>query len=41
MMTEAEPPDQLPDNVDAVRDALVEWYETDHRAFPWRETTVR
>jgi A/G-specific adenine glycosylase len=39
MMTEAEPPDQLPDNVDAVRDALVEWYETDHRAFPWRETT--
>ena len=24
---------------DAVRDALVSWYEADHRAFPWRETT--
>jgi A/G-specific adenine glycosylase len=23
----------------AIRTALVEWYETDHRAFPWRETT--
>jgi len=23
----------------AVRDALVSWYEADHRAFPWRETT--
>jgi A/G-specific adenine glycosylase len=22
----------------AVRDALVSWYEADHRAFPWRET---
>ena len=22
----------------AVRDALTSWYETDHRAFPWRET---
>jgi A/G-specific adenine glycosylase len=22
----------------AVRDALVEWYETDHREFPWRRT---
>jgi len=26
-------------DVDAVRDALVSWYEADHRAFPWRETT--
>ncbi|WP_338739085.1 A/G-specific adenine glycosylase [Haloplanus salilacus] len=25
-------------DVDAVRAALVEWYETDHRAFPWRRT---
>ena len=23
----------------AVRDALTSWYEADHRAFPWRETT--
>ena len=23
----------------AVRDAMVSWYEADHRAFPWRETT--
>jgi len=29
----------LPDDVDAVRAALVEWYEDDHRAYPWRETT--
>jgi A/G-specific adenine glycosylase len=29
------------DSVDlaAVREALVEWYEADHREFPWRETT--
>ncbi|MGQ4555678.1 A/G-specific adenine glycosylase [Halobellus sp. GM3] len=26
------------DDVDAVRDALVSWYEADHRSFPWRET---
>jgi len=26
-------------DLDAVRDALVEWYREDHRAFPWRETT--
>ena len=29
----------LPDDVDAVRAALLEWYEDDHRAYPWRETT--
>ena len=23
----------------AVREALIEWYEADHRSFPWRETT--
>jgi len=28
----------LPEDVDAVRAALVEWYEQDHRPFPWRET---
>jgi A/G-specific adenine glycosylase len=26
-------------DVDAVRTALVEWYEADHREFPWRRTT--
>jgi len=26
------------DEVDAVREALISWYEDDHRAFPWRET---
>ncbi len=25
-------------DLDAVRDALVTWYEADHRAFPWRRT---
>jgi A/G-specific adenine glycosylase len=29
---------ELPDDVDAVREALVAWYEADHRAFPWRRT---
>jgi len=24
---------------DALREALVDWYERDHRSFPWRETT--
>mgnify|MGYP000212270429 CR=1 FL=1 len=28
----------LPEDVEAVRSALVEWYQGDHRAFPWRET---
>jgi len=31
--------DYLPDDADAVREALVAWYEADHRSFPWRETT--
>jgi A/G-specific adenine glycosylase len=35
----AEAAPELPaDGVDAVRTALVEWYEADHRSFPWRET---
>jgi A/G-specific adenine glycosylase len=36
-MSEADVP-ALPDDVEAVRAALVEWYEDDHRAFPWRRT---
>ncbi|MFB6082111.1 MAG: A/G-specific adenine glycosylase [Halanaeroarchaeum sp.] len=31
--------DALPTDLPAVRDALVDWYEADHRSFPWRETT--
>jgi A/G-specific adenine glycosylase len=31
--------EHLPTDVEAVRTALVEWYERDHREFPWRETT--
>ncbi|PSQ42957.1 A/G-specific adenine glycosylase [Halobacteriales archaeon QS_9_68_42] len=36
---EADPTDHLPEDVDSVRAALVEWYEADHREYPWRETT--
>ena len=35
----AAPGEYLPDDLEAVRSRLVEWYETDHREFPWRETT--
>jgi A/G-specific adenine glycosylase len=35
-MSEGTP--SLPDDLDAVRSALVEWYETDHREYPWRRT---
>ncbi|CCQ34673.1 A-G specific adenine glycosylase repair protein [Halorhabdus tiamatea SARL4B] len=28
----------LPDERDAIRRALIEWYEDDHREYPWRET---
>jgi len=28
----------LPDDLDAIRNALLEWYEDDHREYPWRET---
>ncbi|MFA1611205.1 A/G-specific adenine glycosylase [Halobellus rubicundus] len=34
----SEPDEALPEDLDAVRDALVSWYEADHRSFPWRET---
>ena len=30
--------EDLPEDADAVRAALVEWYETDHREYPWRQT---
>jgi A/G-specific adenine glycosylase len=36
-MSEADAP-TLPADADAVRDALIEWYEDDHRDFPWRRT---
>lgn len=29
----------FPEDIDGVRAALTEWYASDHRAFPWRETT--
>jgi A/G-specific adenine glycosylase len=29
----------LPDDPTDVRQALLRWYEDDHRSFPWRETT--
>ncbi|SFR30880.1 MULTISPECIES: HhH-GPD family protein [Halorubrum] len=37
-MTDAESVPELPTDLDAVRDALVDWYEADHREFPWRRT---
>lgn len=33
----AEP--KLPEDLAGVREALVSWYEADHRDYPWRETT--
>ncbi|HET7324557.1 MAG TPA: A/G-specific adenine glycosylase [Halococcus sp.] len=38
-MSESESHGYSPDDFNAVRSALVEWYEADHREFPWRETT--
>ena len=29
---------ELPADLDAVRDALIDWYEASHREFPWRRT---
>ncbi|MYL67365.1 A/G-specific adenine glycosylase [Halorubrum distributum] len=37
-MTDAEGAPELPADIDAVRDVLVDWYEADHRDFPWRRT---
>jgi len=36
--TDVEPAEYLPEDADAFRDALIAWYEADHRSFPWRET---
>jgi A/G-specific adenine glycosylase len=33
-----ERPGEVPEDLAAVREALIEWYEEDHRSFPWRET---
>ncbi|MCL7418910.1 MAG: A/G-specific adenine glycosylase [Halalkalicoccus sp.] len=30
--------DSLPTDLDRVRESLIEWYESDHREFPWRRT---
>ena len=38
-MTEASADDFLPEDRRAVQQALIEWYEADHRSYPWRETT--
>ena len=35
---DAEESPALPADLGAVRDALVDWYEADHREFPWRRT---
>ena len=35
---DAEESPELPADLDAVRDALVDWYEADHRDYPWRRT---
>ena len=37
-MTEADAETALPADADAVREALIEWYEEGHRDFPWRRT---
>ncbi|MFC4552626.1 MULTISPECIES: A/G-specific adenine glycosylase [Halorussus] len=37
-MSDAESEYSLPADLPDVRDALVSWYEDDHRPFPWRET---
>ena len=31
-------PGAVPDDREAIQRALIEWYESDHRSFPWRET---
>ncbi|WP_262178028.1 A/G-specific adenine glycosylase [Haloarcula laminariae] len=36
MSEQAGDDDFLPDDLEAVQDALVEWYEADHRDYPWR-----
>ena len=36
---DATPGEYLPSDPDRVREALVSWYESGHRDYPWRETT--
>ena len=38
-MTESDAADYLPADVESIRRALIEWYEADHREYPWRCTT--
>ncbi len=38
MSEQAGDDDYLPNDVPAVQTALVEWYEADHRDYPWRQT---
>jgi A/G-specific adenine glycosylase len=38
MSEQAGDDDYLPNDVPAVQTALVEWYEADHRDYPWRRT---
>jgi len=33
------PNEYLPADADSVRSTLINWYEDDHREYPWRETT--
>ncbi|WP_101297889.1 HhH-GPD family protein [Halegenticoccus soli] len=37
-MTESAPALAADADLDAIREALIEWYEADHREFPWRRT---
>ena len=37
-MSEGETGWRLPEDRERVRERLIEWYEADHRSFPWRET---
>jgi A/G-specific adenine glycosylase len=38
-MTKGAADEYLPADPAAIRQALIQWYEADHREYPWRETT--
>jgi A/G-specific adenine glycosylase len=38
-MADGDAVEPLPDDLEPVREALLSWYEREHREFPWRETT--
>ncbi|MFW5896054.1 MAG: A/G-specific adenine glycosylase, partial [archaeon] len=38
-MADGDAIETLPDDLGSVREALLSWYEREHREFPWRETT--